>query len=168
MSRRPDDCCICFQSTAASTAAKKKRLVILGRSAQSVHDIIKAFFQEHLLLPNFSCEEPHFHAEDFICSNCISLLTNYHKTRNRLDELKGEVKTLLQASLPATMQQFVPEPTTSPISPPLRAVGRRTRASATMTSTKRLRVEPRELPGAGAAAAETARVKVTYHNALTS
>ena len=61
MSRRPDDCCLCFQSTVVSTTTKKKRLMLLGDSAQAVRETIKSFYQERLLLPNFSFQEPQFH-----------------------------------------------------------------------------------------------------------
>ena len=74
------------------------------------------------------------------------------------------MKTLLQATVPVTVQEPVAEPTASPISPPLRALGRRTRALGAITSTpKRLRLEEREPPGARESAEEIVRVKVSMH-----
>ena len=86
-----DDCCICFKSTVATTVDKKKRLVLLGASAQPVRDVIQSFFLESLDVPNFFFDT-HFHASDYICSSCILLLTNYNKARKRFKELEEEVK----------------------------------------------------------------------------
>ena len=105
--RRPDDCCICWKSTASSVSEKKKRLAILGSSAEPVRHIIKTYLLESLQIANFSFEEPQFHASDYICSSCITLLTNYDKAKKRFKELEQAVKTSLQAAIPSAVQSFV-------------------------------------------------------------
>ena len=73
------------------------------------------------------------------------------------------MKTLLQATLPVTVQEPVAEPTVSPITPPLRALGRRTKALGAITSTpKRLKLESRE-PSGARESAEVVRVKVSTY-----
>ena len=64
MARSSDDCSICFTSTVATTA-DRKRLVLLGTSAQPVRDVIKSCFMECLEVRNFPFEA-HFHAGDFL------------------------------------------------------------------------------------------------------
>ena len=65
--RRPDDCHICWKTTASSMSEKMKRLAILGSSAEPVRHIIKTYLLESLQIANFSFEEPQFHASDYIC-----------------------------------------------------------------------------------------------------
>ena len=100
---RPDDCRICWKPTASSVSEKKKRLAILGSSAEPVRHIIKTYLLESLQIANFSFEEPQFHASDYICSSCITLLTNYDKAKKRFKELEQAVKTSLQGAIPSAV-----------------------------------------------------------------
>ena len=137
--RRPDDCRICWKPTASSVSEKKKRLTILGSSAEPLRHIIKTYLLESLQITDFSFEEPQFHTGDYICSSCITLLTNYDKAKKRFKELEQAVKTSLQAAIPSAVQASV-ERSPSVFSP----IGRRrTRPPGGLTSTpKRLRLEP--------------------------
>ena len=74
--QRPDDCHICSKSTASSVSEKKK-LTLLGSSAEPVRHILKCYILESLRITDFSFEEPQFHAGDYICSSCVTLLTSY-------------------------------------------------------------------------------------------
>ena len=129
--RRSDDCCICFKPTASSLSEKKKRLTLLGISAEPLRHTIKSFLLKSLLIPDFSFEEPQFRAGDYICSGCITLLNNYDKAKKRVKELEQAVKTTLQAIIRTTVQ---PEsPSSIAVSPIISR--RRSRSPGGLTST---------------------------------
>lgn len=134
--RSPGDCRICSKST-ASVSEKKKRLILLGSSAEPVRQIIKCYLLESYQIADFSFEEPQFRAGDYICSSCIALLTNYDKAKKRFHELEEAVKASLQAAIPVAVQPPVEqEGVVSPIG------RRRARPLGGVTSTpKRLRLE---------------------------
>ena len=91
--RRPDDCRICFKPTTSSVSEKKKRLALFG---------FKTYVLESLLIPDFSFEEPHFQAGDYICFSCITLLNSYDKAKKRFHELEQSVRTSLLADVGST------------------------------------------------------------------
>ena len=139
--RRPDDWRICSKPTASSIS--QKRLTLFGLSAEPVRHIMKCYILESLWITDFSFEKPQFHAGDYICSSCVTLLTSYDKAKKRFEELEQAVKTTLQAAIPTA------ERSPSVVSP----IGRRrARPPGGLTSTsKRLRLEPvaMGLPGHG-------------------
>ena len=153
--RRPDDCRICFKPTTSSVSERKKRLALFGYSAEPVRHIIKTYVLESLLIPDFSFEEPHFQAGDYICFSCITLLNSYDKAKKRFHELEQSVRTSLQAAIPTTAQQVF---STSPLSP----IGiRRPTPPGGWTSTpKRLRLEAARLPRPSEPTGVSAPVKV--------
>ena len=58
VNRRPDNCRICLKLLASSVSEKKKRLTLLGSSAEPVHHIIKSYLLDSLWITNFSFKEP--------------------------------------------------------------------------------------------------------------
>ena len=133
--RRPDDCRICSKPT-ASSVSEKKRLTLLGLSAEPVRHIMKCYILESLRITDFSFEEPQFHAGDYICSSCVILLSSYDKAKKLFEELE---------------QAVIPTAERSPsVVFPIRR--RHARPPGDLTSTsKRLRLEPLAmgLPGHG-------------------
>ena len=150
MEKNPGNCRICSKPT-ASASERRKRLALLGDSAESVRQIIKSFLQESLFTRGLISNEPRFCEGDFICNACIILLNNYDKVRKQLRELEEIVRSKLQAAFPAVVQPLF-EPQCSPIVSPLGR--RRSRPASAVTSTpKRLRyaeissdMEPRDNP----------------------
>ena len=129
MENNPDNCRICSKAT-ASASERRKRLALLGDSAEPVRRIIKSFLQESVLVP--ASNEPQYSAGDYICYVCITLLSNYEKVRKQQRELEEIVKSKLQAAFPAVVHPLI-ESEFSPIISPL---GRRgSRPPATVTST---------------------------------
>ena len=158
MQRSPDDCRLCRKSTSTSLSDLKKRLSLLSAGAEHVRQIIKSFIETSCFIAHFTFEEPEFCASDYMCSSCISLLTNYEKAKKRLEVLQGEMKTCLQDIMPATL----PPPWESESSPIVSPLGRRRTRPPVLTSTpKRLRLEAREQSSfPSSIESEEARVKV--------
>ena len=156
MEKNPGNCRICSKPT-ASASERRKRLALLGDSAESVRQIIKSFLQESLFTRGLISSEPRFCEGDFICNACITVLNNYEKVRKQHRELEEIVRSKLQAAFPAVVQPLF-EPQCSPIVSASPLGRRRSRPAPAVTSTpKRLRyhsgdaeissdMEPRDNP----------------------
>ena len=85
--RNSGDCCICFQSTSSSNVAMKKKLLFYhDHCTKASRGIIKLFLLYNLLITGYSFEEPRFQTDDYICHNCINLLTKYHKAKENFED----------------------------------------------------------------------------------